>query len=203
MCAERLIDQQASDSQEQPLRALKIRSKWLDKILKGTKTLEIRSRSHNCDGPMYLLEVGTGLVRGTATLKAARCLTEQELRANSQTLKELGYRSPVAWPLEDVQPVHPVWRMPLHARRGCVVWVPQRRWGAKEGKPAKGVWEGSVLCRRRERPRCARAWRRNKLKYHCVKASSQRKWPVGALVQASSQRKWPVGVLVNMIDKCE
>ena len=51
-----------------PERALIIRSPHIEKVLAGTKTWEIRSRSTNIRGPIALIRSESGLVVGTCEL---------------------------------------------------------------------------------------------------------------------------------------
>lgn len=50
------------------MRALIIRSPWIDHILAGRKTWEIRGRATNVRGPIALIRGGSGLVVGTADM---------------------------------------------------------------------------------------------------------------------------------------
>jgi len=49
-------------------RALIIRKPWIDKILSGQKTWEMRSTKTNIRGKIGLIEAGTGLIVGEAVL---------------------------------------------------------------------------------------------------------------------------------------
>ncbi len=49
-------------------RALIIRKRWLDKILDGGKVWEMRSTKTNVRGKIGLIESGTGLIMGEASL---------------------------------------------------------------------------------------------------------------------------------------
>ena len=53
-------------------RALVIREPWIDLILQGKKTWEMRSQPTNVRGKIGLIRRGTGLVVGTAMLTDCR-----------------------------------------------------------------------------------------------------------------------------------
>ena len=112
-----------------PERALKVKARWLNLILEGKKTVEIRSHCHSFAGhPIYLLETKTGRVRGRATLGAARDLTPEEMEEHKEALTALKYPKPRAWPLTDVARLEREWIMSGEARQSSVIWVKRRRW---------------------------------------------------------------------------
>lgn len=107
-----------------------IKHKWLELILKGKKTIEIRGSDTKKKGEtIYLLESGTSRVAGTCKIAATypiSCSDWSEERENHcvdisyKDLKKI-YSNPYAWILEDVKPLdkeiyykHP---------KGAVVWV--------------------------------------------------------------------------------
>lgn len=107
-----------------------IKKKWLDLILSGEKTLEIRSSSTKKTGiPIYLLESGSRRVRGTCTIQSVypiSCSDWSEERGNhcvDLSYKELKerYKNPHAWVLADVKPVEDVWY--YDHPNGAVIWV--------------------------------------------------------------------------------
>ena len=108
------------------LSAIPIRSPYVEQILDGTKTWEIRSRSTKKIGPVALIKSGSGTVVGTATLSKVVELTSTVARANAK-LMGLSQSDAAtcaglyAWVLDDVaklkKPIayfHPI---------GAVVWV--------------------------------------------------------------------------------
>jgi len=111
-----------------PDRALVLRARWLNLILEGRKTVEIRGCNHSCPGPIYLLESKTGRVRGRATLCPARDLTPEEFLENTDAIEDRRYERPRAGPLTDVMALDAVWVVSAPARRGCVTWVTRHRW---------------------------------------------------------------------------
>ena len=131
-----------------PDRALAIKTQWLDLILAGTKTIEIRGCNHNFAGQaIYLLETRTGLVRGTARLSAARELSAAEVEDNRAGLDAMAYRRPRAWPLTEVVTLATPWQMSGQARSSCQTWVPRQRW---ERFPVLGAEQATTTPRREE-----------------------------------------------------
>lgn len=111
-----------------PDSGLLIRSPWVDKILAGDKTWEMRSRQTNLRGEIALIQAGSGLVVGVARIvDCLGPLCEEEMRATfdrhgigADRLVEVAqYR--FAWVLEDVRPlVKPV---PYLHRSGAVIFA--------------------------------------------------------------------------------
>lgn len=50
------------------MRALTVRSKWLDQILDGKKTWELRTKNTQIRGRIALIRAGSGVVEATAEL---------------------------------------------------------------------------------------------------------------------------------------
>ena len=115
---------------EPPVRALLIAKRWLDAILQGEKTIEIRGRRCHISGTTYLCETKTGLVRGIATLGPCHELTEQEKEEHKDALVGLRYTQPWAISLLEVTALSEPWTIPAPARRGCVQWILRDRWEA-------------------------------------------------------------------------
>jgi hypothetical protein len=114
-----------------------VKSHWLDQILSGAKTIEIRGCDHHYVGhAIYLLESRTGRVRGTARLGAPRGLAAAELEENRAGVDEMAYRRPRAWPLTEVETLATPWQISAKARQYCPTWVPRQRW---EQFPATGA----------------------------------------------------------------
>lgn len=108
-----------------------IKEKWLDLILSGQKTLEIRgSKTAKLEETIYLLESGTQKVRGTCQIQCCIPITTEEIwerlkpqhcvNISYQQLLEI-YKHPYAWVLNDVKKIdtfgyykHP---------KGAVIWV--------------------------------------------------------------------------------
>lgn len=60
----------ASRRREAPVRALPVKEIPLAKILRGSKTWEIRSRATSVRGPIALIQSGTGTIVGTCRIVA-------------------------------------------------------------------------------------------------------------------------------------
>ena len=108
-----------------------IKKKWLDKILSGEKTIEVRgSNTKHVGERIFLLESGTHLVRGTCiimntfSMSCSDWCKEAAHHCVNLTYKELTkkYQTPYAWQLTDVKDLstnefyydHP---------KGAVIWV--------------------------------------------------------------------------------
>ena len=107
-------------------RALIVRKPWIDLILSGQKTWEMRSRKTHLTGWIGLIEQGTGLIVGKAFLTGGwRKPSEQELIDNMHNhmvedlslLKKWCY----AWTLEQAERFeNPI---PYDHPKGAVIWV--------------------------------------------------------------------------------
>jgi hypothetical protein len=93
-------------------RALLIRAPWIDLILQGKKTWEMRSKPTRIRGPIGLIQQGSGLVVGTARLTDSRpALTRDDYmryrdkHAIPETMLDqvLAKRWVVPWVLSDVR----------------------------------------------------------------------------------------------------
>ena len=112
------------------LSGLLIRSPYVDLILAGSKTWEIRGSSTAKRGRIALIQSGTGTVIGVADLiGVVGPLTVRELAANTRKLglKKSGisgplpYRKTLAWVLENARKL----KTPVRYRHpyGCIIWV--------------------------------------------------------------------------------
>ena len=110
------------------MRGLIVRPPWIDFLLKGTKTWEIRGSATRIRGRIALIRAGSGLVVGTADLVDCRPLTQEEFRhatvyhriPASQT-PHVAYKQIFAWVMR-----HPeAFTEPIFYRhpRGAVIWV--------------------------------------------------------------------------------
>ena len=155
-----------SGGQDIPQRALCVKKLWLDLMLAGSKTIEIRGKRHSYAGELvYLVETKTGLVRAIARFEAARPLHQAEEIENSDALAATGYKYPFAWPVTIVVRLkEPLWAISAEARKYCPSWVPRSRWesypsagGAEEpvpslsGAPAAVVWKRPAAAPERQR----------------------------------------------------
>jgi hypothetical protein len=112
------------------LSALLIRRPWIDKILDGEKTWEIRGARTTIRGSIGLLIAsGSGTVIGVCdVVDCAAPLTAEEFRQNAEKTgmvpseATLGhYRQTYAWMLE--KPHRLQWPVPYRHPPGAVIWV--------------------------------------------------------------------------------
>ena len=111
------------------LSAIPIREPWIDLILHGVKTWEIRSKFTKKLGPVALIRAGSKTVVATAILSEVIQLTTKTALENAPKMgmKKLtremarGVNGQYAWVLKDVIPFkNPV---PYNHKSGAVVWV--------------------------------------------------------------------------------
>ena len=110
------------------MKGLLIKSPWVNFILEGRKTWEIRGSSTHIRGRVGLIQSGTGTVVGTVNIVDSRPLTIGEYRENSDRhcidnarSLPLPYRKTYAWVLED--PVVFETPLPYKHPSGAVIWV--------------------------------------------------------------------------------
>jgi ASCH domain len=112
------------------MKALTIRSPWIDLILAGQKTWEMRSRRCHVRGPIALIQAGSGLIVGTADMiDCLPKLNEAEMRAHQaqhgipeEMLDEvIAHGWVVPWVLSNVRRLaQPV---PYKHPWGAVTWI--------------------------------------------------------------------------------
>lgn len=108
------------------LSAIPIREPWIDMILIGVKTWEIRTKNTLKIGPVALIRSGSKTVVATATLAEVVIVTRKLARANAELMgmtegEALSCVGEYAWVLEDVVELKkPV---PYIHPRGAVTWV--------------------------------------------------------------------------------
>ena len=107
-----------------------IKKEWLDLILSGKKTLEIRGcDTKKIEQKIYLLESGTHRVRGTCKIFTTYPIScsdwceEYEKHCVDISYSELKkiYKNPTAWELTDVEPIEDIWY--YEHPKGAVIWV--------------------------------------------------------------------------------
>lgn len=112
-----------------PDRGLVIRKPWIDRILNGEKTWELRSKPTQVRGEIALIQGGSCLVVGTAREAEAKGpLSREQLQAaakegriGSDEAEAMDYPNTYAWVLEDVKILpEPV---PYQHPRGAIIWV--------------------------------------------------------------------------------
>ncbi len=115
----------AQDIGPAPERGLLISEQSMSEILAGRRTLVIHRKYHSLAGQrVYLVEKGTGLVRGTVVMGEPRSLTAAE--PAELTLEWQG--KPVAWPLLRVTLCDEAWVTTETARTECPPWIHRHRW---------------------------------------------------------------------------
>ena len=111
------------------LDGLLIRAPWIEKILDGSKTWEIRGSHTNKTGRIALIESGTGSIVGVVELVAVvGPLSLKELSQNrrkagfdsDEPLFRLPYKRTFAWVLQNPRRLQPV--SYIHPS-GAVIWV--------------------------------------------------------------------------------
>ena len=118
------------------MRALVIRSPWVEMILAGTKCWELRKAATNIRGRIALIRGGSGLVVGTAELvdcigpmsRAQLSREYEKHRAPDARLQESGYE--YAWVLQSVHALRPP--VPYPHPSGAVIWVDLSRAGVTD-----------------------------------------------------------------------
>lgn len=108
------------------MKALIIKQPWIDLILEGKKDWEIRDRNSHIRGEIALIQSGTGMIVGTATLKDSKKLTFEEYQqAGSHHciphVEEPPYRNIHAWIFE--QPQRLPQPIPYIHPKGAIIWV--------------------------------------------------------------------------------
>lgn len=106
-------------------KALIIKKKWLDKILSGEKTWEMRSRRTRYRGKIGLIESGSGLIVGEARLVSCSPFPikpnldhiDKHQIEDIELLKKWCY----AWELAEIKKYNEP--TPYIHPRGAVVWV--------------------------------------------------------------------------------
>ena len=105
-----------------------IKKKWLDLIVDGKKTIEIRGSDTNKQNEtIYLLESGTHRVVATVVIthpiSCSDWSEEREKHCVDISYADLKkrYKTPYAWVLTDVEPIEEEWF--YDHPQGTVIWV--------------------------------------------------------------------------------
>lgn len=107
-------------------KALIIRGQWLNLILTGEKTWEMRSRPTKVTGWIGLIEAGTGLIVGKALLVSGHerpSLAELICNKDKHRVEDLSILNKwcFAWKLEQAERFkEPI---PYNHPKGAVIWV--------------------------------------------------------------------------------
>lgn len=110
------------------MRGLIVRQPWIDLILNGQKSWEIRGRATRIRGRIGLIQSGSGRIMGTVNLVDCLALTPDDYyqaEALHQILEPasqpLPYRDIYAWVLACPQRFEVP--QPYQHRQGAVIWV--------------------------------------------------------------------------------
>ena len=107
-----------------------IKKEWLDLIMIGEKTLEIRGHNtKKLNEQIYLLESGTHRIRGVCTIKSSvlmhRNNWEQLKQKHCVNISFLSlnkiYKTAYGWGITDVQPIYE--ELYYEHKKGTVIWV--------------------------------------------------------------------------------
>lgn len=108
------------------MRALIIKQPWIDYILDGNKTWEIRGSNTNVRGEIELIQSGSGLVVGKCKIIDCKELTLQEYKQskayhNIENRNNLPYKKTYAWILSDATRYEAP--RPYSHPKGAIIWV--------------------------------------------------------------------------------
>ena len=129
MSEERQLTWWDDGAEESPRLGLVVRRPWVDLIVDGVKTWELRGSATRIRGAIALIEAGTGTIVGTARLVGVEGpLTPAEYRAAGALLGNVGveegdlpYAQTYAWVLRGARRLpSPV---PYDHPSGAVIWV--------------------------------------------------------------------------------
>lgn len=107
-----------------------IKKKWLNLIVSGKKTIEIRgSNTKKQNETIYLLESGTHRVVATAVISSTYPISysnwtdERDKHCVYITYADLRkrYKTPYAWVLSKIEPIEDIWY--YEHPQGAVIWV--------------------------------------------------------------------------------
>ncbi len=109
------------------MKALIIKKPWIDYILDGKKTWEIRGANTKIRGKIELIQSGSGVVVGQVELVDCIQLSPQDYRNSSdkhcikEDLDKIPYKKTYAWVLKN--PVRYDNPRPYIHPMGAVIWV--------------------------------------------------------------------------------
>lgn len=109
------------------MKGLIVKPKWADLILKGDKTLELRSSNTKIRGTIGIIKSKTGQVFGEVDIVDSIELTDDmfyELQDKHKVFcerDEISYKKIYAWVLENPK----IYENPVSYthKQGCVIWV--------------------------------------------------------------------------------
>ncbi|MGM0842842.1 MAG: ASCH domain-containing protein [Bacillota bacterium] len=110
------------------MKGLIVKSPWIELILEGKKTWEIRGSNTNIRGTIALIKSGSGMVYGEVNLNDCKELTLKDYqvsnefhRVQSENSQALPYKKTYAWVLEKPQ----IYEEPIPYKHpmGAIIWV--------------------------------------------------------------------------------
>ena len=108
------------------MKALIIKKPWIDNILDGKKTWEIRGCKTNIRGKIELIQSGSGLVVGSCEIIDCKELTLEDYKNNIdkhniQDIDSLPYKKTYAWILTNAKRYETSRR--YRHPNGAIIWV--------------------------------------------------------------------------------
>ncbi len=110
------------------MKGLIIKEPWIDYILDGLKTWEIRGSNTKIRGRIYLIKSGTGKIYGEVDLVDSIPIDLNLMQGNQnkhnltfEQWMNMKYKKPHAWVLEN--PVKYLKPKPYEHKQGAIIWV--------------------------------------------------------------------------------
>lgn len=108
------------------MKGLVVKEPWIDKILDGDKTWEIRGSNTKVRGTIALIKSGTGMIYGTVEIIDSHFIGPFDIVCNKdkhciQNVTIINYDYPHAWVLRN--PVKYDKPIPYNHPQGAVIWV--------------------------------------------------------------------------------
>ena len=108
------------------MKALIIKNPWIDYILDGKKTWEIRGCKTNIRGQIELIQSGSGLVVGSCEIIDCKELTIEDYKSNTdkhniQEVTTFPYKNTYAWVISNAKR----YEIPKKYKhpQGAIIWV--------------------------------------------------------------------------------
>ncbi|RWZ51372.1 ASCH domain-containing protein [Halobacillus fulvus] len=110
------------------MKGLIVRSPWIERILSGQKTWEIRGTHTKIRGPIALIKSGSGMVYGEIQITGSKELTLEDYQSSQEYhtidqahTRELPYKKTYAWMMEKPELYEEP--IPYEHPKGAVIWV--------------------------------------------------------------------------------
>ncbi|MCT2535367.1 ASCH domain-containing protein [Aquibacillus koreensis] len=110
------------------MKGLVIRSPWIELILEGKKSWEIRGSNTKIRGPVVLIKSGSGKVFGEVNIVDSKALSLEDYQTNkkyhcieSEDAVQLPYKKTYAWVIDDPK----IYKEPIPYKHpmGAIIWV--------------------------------------------------------------------------------